>query len=361
MQLRANVRLPGRYRENSDEYLPPNPRFVVPTIPFNPNLRPACFPTLQWDELPPDHPAVLARQERERKEKEEGEKALQQGKEEERIGGSRVGSQPRSETSQRPERPAIVYRDTRTVPVMEQGDGLVQGPDGRWTSSLEPGEFDPYAVNFEDDEENEQRERDERWFLPVNPISNTSSHHRLLIKFQVLQEQKCWDDLSNGMKLIVIRELTAEMPFADVWFAFLQLGEEALDDFLNLCADEVKIRALQEETVARIQARQMELLDQGARQIEGDAYNRIYEEEMVRAGDRMPATWLSEYFLDHLIEYFLIRKQSRERMLRPRRNSWATTASEKSSMKSQILISRSSIASPPSPSCQRFRISSRCT
>jgi len=51
MRLRTNVRPPGRYREEEDEDLPPNPTFVVPTIAYNPSLRPAVFPTLQWNEL----------------------------------------------------------------------------------------------------------------------------------------------------------------------------------------------------------------------------------------------------------------------------------------------------------------------
>lgn len=175
------MRPPGRYREDSVEDLPPNPRFVVPTTPFNSNLRPAVFPTLRWDELAFDHPISIAQ--RDREEQAQREKNLREREEQGRVEVSeeRSESAERPETSerlqrlQRPQRPAIVFRDMRTVPIMEQEDGLVQGPDGRWISTLEPGEFDPYAVNFDDDDEHEQRERDERWFLPVRSLPFTSS------------------------------------------------------------------------------------------------------------------------------------------------------------------------------------------
>lgn len=108
------------------------------------------------------------------------------------------------------------------------------------------------------------------------------------------------------MKLIIIRELTNHLSFEDTVLSFLQLGEQELEEFLNLCADEIKIRALEKETVARIQARQMELLDRGEWSVEGDEYLRIYDEEMARAGDRMPATWLSESFLPSLFLWTML-------------------------------------------------------
>ena len=47
MQLRAHTRLPGRYREDDISSLPGRAKFVHPTIPYNPNLPPAAFPTLE--------------------------------------------------------------------------------------------------------------------------------------------------------------------------------------------------------------------------------------------------------------------------------------------------------------------------
>lgn len=55
MQLRQTRRIPGRYREDEIPELSPNPTAVEPTIPFDPNLRPAVFPTLDLNQFPPDH------------------------------------------------------------------------------------------------------------------------------------------------------------------------------------------------------------------------------------------------------------------------------------------------------------------
>lgn len=57
MQLRQHRRLPGRYREDKTPELLPNPTFVIPTVPFNPRLRPAAFPTLPLNQFPPGESA----------------------------------------------------------------------------------------------------------------------------------------------------------------------------------------------------------------------------------------------------------------------------------------------------------------
>jgi len=53
MILRERVRQPGRYGEVEEEHLPSPAKFVHETVPFNPNLPPARFPTL--DHPPPKH------------------------------------------------------------------------------------------------------------------------------------------------------------------------------------------------------------------------------------------------------------------------------------------------------------------
>jgi len=60
MQLRTNIRLPGRYRdvEDAELVLPPKPTFVHPTVPYDPNLRPAVFPTIPLDQSPPEESAT---------------------------------------------------------------------------------------------------------------------------------------------------------------------------------------------------------------------------------------------------------------------------------------------------------------
>ena len=150
------MRPPGRYREDDIEDLPPNPTFVVPTVPFNPNLRPALFPTLRLDQVAFDHPSEF---QRERENLSEERESSREEREQVRDAGERV------------ERPARVFRDTRIVPIMEQEDGLMQLPDGSWISMLEPGEYDSFAENWDTEVEDESRER---WFLPVSATTSSS-------------------------------------------------------------------------------------------------------------------------------------------------------------------------------------------
>jgi hypothetical protein len=46
MKLRKRTNKPLRYREDDDEDSHSKPLFIYEPTPFNPNLRPACFPTL---------------------------------------------------------------------------------------------------------------------------------------------------------------------------------------------------------------------------------------------------------------------------------------------------------------------------
>jgi len=62
--LRQRTVKKGQYTEDyeADLPLPPNPKFVHPDIPFNPNARPAVFPTIplgqRYIEPPPEHGRV---------------------------------------------------------------------------------------------------------------------------------------------------------------------------------------------------------------------------------------------------------------------------------------------------------------
>ena len=104
------------------------------------------------------------------------------------------------------------------------------------------------------------------------------------------------------MRLVLIRELTYQMNFYDA-VLFLCLEERELEEFLNLCVDEIKVREAEDARVARTQDRQMALMvlmDSGDWSVGGDEWGRIFEEEMRNGGEtRMPATWLSEYFSTH--------------------------------------------------------------
>lgn len=134
MRLRTNLRRPGRYREDDVEELPPNPTFVVPTIPFNPALRPAVFPTLKWDELPPDLPTAFDEEHEE---------------EEEDWEGVEKTSEEMTDT----------VENSTAVPVREAEPGLLQLPDGTWYANELPGEYDAFAGNWSQGFEQSIQER----------------------------------------------------------------------------------------------------------------------------------------------------------------------------------------------------------
>ena len=77
----------------------------------------------------------------------------------------------------KPERPALVFRDQRMVPMVEEDEllGLTIGPDGRWISTLEPGEYHGHHASNWDEDAPQQR-----WFLPVSFNSSLYFNNSLL-------------------------------------------------------------------------------------------------------------------------------------------------------------------------------------
>lgn len=88
MRLRERTNKPMRYREVSVE-LPEKPLFIYEPRGFNPNLRPACFPTLPLDQ---DY-----------------------------VAESSEASSPRSTT---PSTPALVFRDSRQQKVEAETEDM---------------------------------------------------------------------------------------------------------------------------------------------------------------------------------------------------------------------------------------------
>ena len=124
MQLREKIHKPARYREEEIEDLPPKPLFIFESIPFDPNLRPACFPTLPLDQFPP--------------------------------GDSEI-AKPAPTT---PVTPAMVFRDPR----------VKRDKEGKMADH--PGEYDGFGIPWEDEQGNEV----ERTPLPVSINFRTYSN-----------------------------------------------------------------------------------------------------------------------------------------------------------------------------------------
>jgi hypothetical protein len=140
MQLRTNSRIPGRYREEAVPELPGVAKFVHPTIPFNPNLPPAAFPTL-------DFPLPIREQIDDTTE--EMRSATSPRKVRGVMKSNHQGAQKR----------ATVFHDPRPAPSRAvhrsraEQNGQIQGI---WKGGLEPGEFMDENIFGSDDEDSEE-------------------------------------------------------------------------------------------------------------------------------------------------------------------------------------------------------------
>jgi hypothetical protein len=102
------------------------------------------------------------------------------------------------------------------------------------------------------------------------------------------------------MRLVIMRELTYHMTFEDAVF-YLMLQEKELEDFLNICADEIKLREVEDVRMVRTQERQMTMFDRSDWRVDDGEWGRIFEEEMLRGGGgevRMPASFFSMYLIN---------------------------------------------------------------
>jgi hypothetical protein len=102
------------------------------------------------------------------------------------------------------------------------------------------------------------------------------------------------------MRLVLVRELTGPLPFYDT-VLFLQLEEKELDDFINLCKEEIRIRQVEDERVKRTLDRQMAMMINVDWSSSGDEWGRIFDEEAARVGEvKMPSTFSSEFYSEAL-------------------------------------------------------------
>jgi hypothetical protein len=277
MHLRQNTRAPGRYREDSVESLPPNPKHVHPTIPFDPTLRPAVFPTLELDQYPPEF--------------------------------SHNDTTPYLPATRELESPALVFKDQRTSTVTDSPN----------MESLEgPGEFDGY--DMWDDHEEETKIK-----LTV--------YQCCLIRFMWLTDKKGhrwhvdWCQFSDGIKLMIIWELCNFMPFQAA-VSFLQLGDGEIDEFIGI-VDREKVRetsrqAEEARRLTRINERQHKLLERYYQESQSGVYksggyqypcyelNAVLEEELFREQVLNPAAFSFGIQDIRVAQYFLLDFRCRE-------------------------------------------------
>lgn len=165
MQLRTHTRLPGRYREDDIPPLPGTAKFVHPTAPYNPNLPPAAFPTL-------DVLRSVAH-------------LLPEAMD---VDGSESPNPPRE--GELPRKPAAVFRGKGRAPRISSPEVIQHAAEEEAerlepeysfrlpqlsVSSEDPGEFEATELNVD----GEGKEKIERVGLPVSNFTLLSSVVRI--------------------------------------------------------------------------------------------------------------------------------------------------------------------------------------
>jgi hypothetical protein len=88
-----------------------------------------------------------------------------------------------------------------------------------------------------------------------------------------------WSDFSDGVKLIVIRELCREMPFYDA-VSFIQLEENEIEKFIKIVEREIACQDGERERIARANDRQMKLIESGNTAQTREKWEAFMEEEI---------------------------------------------------------------------------------
>ncbi|TAQ91028.1 hypothetical protein B7494_g643 [Chlorociboria aeruginascens] len=250
MRLRTIHRLPGRYREDDLPELPPTAKFVTPDVKYDPNLRAAAFPTLPLDQFPPSDIEETRRQRiMPRTSSSDVETNL----------GGLMGNGNRNgcENGARlaGQRKATVFRDKRvSLPVVRQ---LIKAPDFK-------GEYDGYAT--------------------LDPEGGEKDEERTM-----LQRRVHWDDMSDGTKLVLMREVCQEMSFQRACEIFA-LQEDEIAKFMGIYAQELDRNNMEEVNIARAADKQVTLLMSGTYSSVVKDYTKISEE--LYNSIRTPATFL---------------------------------------------------------------------
>jgi hypothetical protein len=88
-----------------------------------------------------------------------------------------------------------------------------------------------------------------------------------------------WSDFSDGIKLVVIRELCREMPFYDA-ASFIQLEDSEIKEFIRIVEREIASQDGEGERIARANNRQTELIMSGNTAQAREEWEAFMEEEI---------------------------------------------------------------------------------
>ncbi|KAF4634448.1 hypothetical protein G7Y89_g3655 [Cudoniella acicularis] len=264
MRLRQSTRTPGRYLEDDDDNnsLPQiKPIFVVLTVPYDPTLPAAAFPTISLGEFPP----------------------------------ARAKPQPCLETSE-----GTGEDDIELVqpPTMQETLPALQDVKQaqRWEAKGEPGEFmhlhtqcgnsnqdasmslgrAPYLEGHFGDGIDPVEEEYDGWVAKTITNPDGTTEERCFVKTYELHVD--WQDLSDGAKLVIMRELTRDMSLQHAC-DFLQFTEADDLGFVEIYNREQTRKRCEDDFITRFNERQTKLFLTGAREVQKD-WDALLGEEL---------------------------------------------------------------------------------
>ncbi|KAH8656112.1 hypothetical protein BGZ60DRAFT_435219 [Tricladium varicosporioides] len=255
MRLREKTRAPGRYREEDDDqnWNDPKPIFVCPTITFDPNLPAAAFPTIPLGEYPPPRPTETPAS---------NMYTVSGSGQKEGQGG----------TAQLLQRIPINNLNLRQC--------LERAP--RWEAVGEPGEFSfslvgddeldqdamqlqnaqrlPYALGHRNNNTEKVEEEYPGWFPKRIPQPDGTAEDRYFtLTSGTLYD---WSFISDGLKLVIVRELLRIMPLRKV-SDFLQWNYDDDAYFVNLYNKGASSTQREEDIITHFNQQQTRLIMSG--------------------------------------------------------------------------------------------------
>lgn len=114
-----------------------------------------------------------------------------------------------------------------------------------------------------------------------------------------------WKELSNGIKIILIRELCRDMPFYDV-FTFIQLTDNEVAEFMKMIQNEVVDYDDEMNRILRANKHQEQLIMSGQPELAREEWNSFMEQEISCQRSRSYATFsISEYAVNRANAFLL--------------------------------------------------------
>ncbi|KAH8804753.1 hypothetical protein F5884DRAFT_424115 [Xylogone sp. PMI_703] len=265
MQLRQNLHPPGRYKEEEIPDLPSSlrpPKFTHRQIPYNPDLPEACFPTVS----PGEYRSLVATENTESQQRND-------------TAAASLGLQISQHASSSDPNGDVVFTDNEDpASILEVGysgylssvflsQDSLDDPD---TETSQDGLDNPNIETSQDSLDNPETEISQDNLDDAD--AEALSIYERARSFIALQPEPLasWDDVSDNVKLTIIRELTQSISF-ELAVKYLNLEEQEVAELLKLNEREMRLSREEDERIEALNKKHLQLL------MRGDLTEKTYE------------------------------------------------------------------------------------